>query len=60
MRGRVMSVLVMANAMFPLGWLYGGALAEAIGAERALIISAAGETPVMLVFFAHSRSLRRV
>lgn len=60
MRGRVMSVFVMAEAMFPLGWLYGGALGELVGPQNALLISAAGATPVTLLLFGLSPTLRRL
>jgi hypothetical protein len=59
MRGRVMSVWAMAQEVFPIGWLVGGALATAFGNERALIISAACGTPVALLFYLLSPSFRR-
>ena len=59
MRGRVMGVWGMAQAMFPVGWLVGGALAQAVGNERALIISALCGTPVAIALFLLSPSLRK-
>jgi MFS family permease len=59
MRGRVMSVFAMADALFPLGWVYGGALAEVVGIQAAIWISAAGGTPVVLLLFALSPALRK-
>ena len=58
MRGRVMSLYVLAMNMFPLGWLYGGAVAAWIGNEEALLISALGGTPVLLVALFLSPRLR--
>jgi MFS family permease len=60
MRGRVMSLYVLSMDMFPLGWLYGGALAAWLGNEEALVISALGGTPVMLLALLLSPQLRRV
>ncbi|MBM3956944.1 MAG: MFS transporter [Gemmatimonadetes bacterium] len=60
MRGRVMGLYVLAAEFFPLGWLYGGALASAVGNEWALVISACGGTPVTLLAYALSPDLRRV
>lgn len=59
MRGRVMSLYVISMEMFPLGWLFGGALAAWLGNEEALIISALGGTPVMLIAVLLSPALRR-
>jgi MFS family permease len=58
-RGRVMSLYVIAMNMFPLGWLFGGAMAEWFGNEEALIISALLGTPVAAVALLMSRELRR-
>lgn len=60
MRGRAMSVWGITAEMFPIGWLIGGALAEAFGNENALIISALCGTPVAILFFALSPSFRRL
>ena len=60
LRGRVMSLYVISMQMFPLGWLYGGALAAALGNEWALIVSAAGGTPLAIAAYALSPGLRRV
>lgn len=59
MRGRVMSVWGITAQMFPVGWLVGGALAEAFGNQQALIISALAGTPVALAFYLLSPSFRR-
>lgn len=59
MRGRVMSVWGITMQMFPIGWLVGGALAEAFGNQQALIISALAGTPVALAFYLLSPSFRR-
>lgn len=59
MRGRVMSLYVIAMNMFPLGWLFGGAVAEWLGNEQALIISAMLGTPVAAIALLLSKELRR-
>lgn len=59
-RGRVMSLYVLSMEMFPLGWLYGGAVAAWLGNEEALIISALGGTPVMVLALVLNRELRRL
>jgi MFS family permease len=59
MRGRVMSLYVIAIGMFPLGWLFGGAVAEWLGNEEALVISALLGTPVAFVALLLSKELRR-
>ncbi len=59
MRGRVMSLYVIAMNMFPLGWLFGGAVAQWLGNEEALIISALLGTPVMAIALVASKELRR-
>jgi MFS family permease len=59
MRGRVMALYVLSMDMFPLGWLFGGTLAAWLGNEEALVISAIGGTPVMLIAFLLSPALRR-
>ena len=41
--------VVIAMDTFPLGWLYGGAVAAWLGNEEALVISAMGGTPVLLL-----------
>ena len=58
MRGRVMSIYTMAMGLFPLGWLYGGAMAAWVGAELTLVISALLGTPVVAIALARSRVLR--
>lgn len=59
MRGRVMALYVLSMDMFPMGWFIGGALAAWLGNEQALIVSALGGTPVMLIGLLLSPSLRR-
>lgn len=59
MRGRVMSLYVLSMDMFPLGWLWGGALAAWVGNENALVISALCGTPIMALALAMSPHLRR-
>lgn len=59
LRGRVMSLYVIAMNMFPLGWLFGGAVAEWLGNEQALIISAMLGTPVAAIALLLSKELRR-
>ena len=59
MRGRVMSLYVIAINTFPLGWLFGGAVAEWLGNEEALVISAAFGTPVAGIALILSKELRR-
>jgi len=59
MRGRVMSLYVIAMNMFPLGWLFGGAVAEWLGNEEALIVSAMLGTPVAAAALLLSKELRR-
>jgi MFS family permease len=59
MRGRVMSLYVIAINTFPLGWLFGGAVAEWLGNEEALVISALLGTPVAVTALVFSREFRR-
>ncbi len=59
MRGRVMSLYVLSMDMFPMGWLIGGSLAAWLGNEEALIVSALGGTPIMLLGLLLSPALRR-
>jgi MFS family permease len=59
MRGRVMSLYVIAINTFPLGWLFGGAVAEWLGNEEALVISALLGTPVAVTAVVFSREFRR-
>jgi len=54
-----MSLYVIAINTFPLGWLFGGAVAEWLGNEEALIISAALGTPVVGIALILSKELRR-
>ncbi|NQW20541.1 MAG: MFS transporter [Chloroflexi bacterium] len=59
LRGRVMSLYVLAMNTFPLGWLFGGAVAEWLGNEQALVISALLGTPVAAIALILSKELRR-
>ena len=59
MRGRVMSLYVISMNIFPLGWLFGGAVAQWLGNEEALIISAMLGTPVAIAALLLSKELRR-
>jgi len=59
MRGRVMSLYVIAIGAFPLGWLFGGAVAEWLGNEEALVISALLGSPVAALALIFSKELRR-
>lgn len=59
MRGRVMSLYVIAINMFPLGWLFGGAVAEWLGNEEALVISALLGTPVAVMALILSKEFRQ-
>jgi MFS family permease len=59
MRGRVMSLFVISVGIFPVGWLFGGVLAEWRGPEQALVISALLGTPVAIAALLLSKELRR-
>ena len=59
MRGRVMSVYGLIAAAFPLGFILGGALAEALGNETAIILGMVGSTPVLVLIYMSSPALRR-
>jgi predicted MFS family arabinose efflux permease len=59
MRGRVMSIFSIAAEFGALGWLAGGALAQAIGNEQALVAAAVAGAGVTLLAFAASPVLRR-
>ncbi len=59
MRGRVMALYVLSMDMFLMGWLVGGALAAWLGNEEALMISALGGTPIMILGLLLSPALRR-
>jgi len=59
MRARVMSLFVTSMGLFSVGWLFGGAVAEWIGNEEALVISAILGTPVAVVALLVSKELRR-
>ena len=59
MRGRVMSLYVIAIGVFPLGWLFGGAVAEWLGNEEALVISALLGSPVAGLGLILSKEFRR-
>jgi MFS family permease len=59
MRARVMSLFVTSMGLFSVGWLFGGAVAEWIGNEEALVISALLGTPVAVLALLVSKELRR-
>ena len=59
MRARVMAIYTTAMGLFPLGWLYGGVLASWVGNELALVLSALGGTPLVIIALMASRELRR-
>jgi MFS family permease len=59
MRARVMSLFVTSIGLFSVGWLFGGAVAEWLGNEEALVISALLGTPVAVIALLLSRELRR-
>jgi MFS family permease len=59
MRARVMSLFVTSIGLFSVGWLFGGAVAEWIGNEEALVVSAVLGTPVAVIALLLSRELRR-
>lgn len=59
MRGRVMSVFGLITAAFPLGFVLGGALAQAFGNETAIILGMVGSTPVLALIYISSPALRR-
>ncbi|MSQ08329.1 MAG: MFS transporter [Dehalococcoidia bacterium] len=59
MRGRVMSIFSITAEFAAVGWFIGGALAQWIGNEHALVIAAAAGAGLTLVAFAASPVLRR-
>ncbi len=59
MRGRVMSIFIVAAEMGTVGWLAGGALAQWVGNEEALLIAAGAGTGVTVLAFIMSPALRR-
>ena len=59
MRARIMAIYTTAMGLFPLGWLYGGVLASWVGNELALVLSALGGTPLVIIALLASRELRR-
>ena len=59
MRARVMSLFVTSMGLFSVGWLFGGAVAEWIGNEEALVISALLGTPVAVIALLLSKELRK-
>ena len=60
MLGRIMGVHTMGAQLFPVGMLFGGALATAVSNEFALITAAALGTPVMAIIYMRSSALRRI
>ena len=59
MRGRVMSLYMIATQAAPLGMILAGALAAAVSNEFALVFGAILATPVGVVVFLRSPALRR-
>jgi MFS family permease len=59
MRARVMSLVVTSMGLFSVGWLFGGAVAEWIGNEEALVASALLGTPVAVIALLVSKELRK-
>jgi hypothetical protein len=59
MGGRVMAVYGLVAAGYPLGFLLGGASAQAFGNEMALILGMLGGTPILILIYASSPALRR-
>jgi MFS family permease len=59
MRARVMSLFVTSMGLFSVGWLFGGAVAEWIGNEEALVTSALLGTPVAVIALLLSKELRK-
>ena len=58
MRGRVLGLYQIAFSAMPVGFIVGGALAQAISNEFALIFGALMGTPVILILFVRMPSLR--
>ena len=58
MRGRILSLYQIAFSAMPVGFIVGGALAQAVSNEFALIFGALMGTPVILLLFIRVRSLR--
>ena len=58
MRGRVLGIYQIAFSAMPVGFIVGGALAQAISNEFALIFGALMGTPVILILFLRTPSLR--
>jgi MFS family permease len=60
MRGRVMGVFFMAIQFMGFGWIAGGAAAEALGNQTALVIAGIAFAGFNLLAYAKSRALREV
>ncbi len=58
MRGRVLSLYQIAFSAMPVGFIVGGALAQSVSNEFALIFGALMGTPVILILFIRMPSLR--
>ena len=58
MRGRILSLYQIAFSAMPVGFIVGGALAQAVSNEFALIFGALMGTPVILLLFLRVPSLR--
>ncbi len=58
MRGRVLGLYQIAFSAMPIGFIVGGALAQAVSNEFALIFGALMGTPIILLLFIRMPSLR--
>ena len=58
MRGRILSLHQIAFSAMPIGFIIGGALAQAVSNEFALIFGAVMGTPVIIILFVRMPSLR--
>jgi hypothetical protein len=58
MRGRAMGVFFVALQLFGLGWLIGGALAEAVGNEATLLIGGGAFALLNVAAYWRSETLR--
>ena len=59
MQGRVLSIYGVLASSFPLGFVLGGALAEAFGGEVAILLGTLGSTPPVAAAYLMSREMRR-
>ena len=58
MRGRVLSLYNIAFSAMPIGFIVGGALAQAISNEFSLIFGAIMGTPIIVILFLRIPALR--